>query len=112
MWWRSLLVLGMLGLRVTAVEARPPGVVKVTIESEPAGATLIRTIDDVRLGQTPLTLTRVAVPGERNYTLRLPGHREAKVSVSASFSVRVKVKLEPLPPPSPSPAPKKKPTGR
>ncbi len=80
----------------TRLQAGPPGVVKVTIESDPPGATLIRQIDLARLGQTPVTLTRVAVPGQRSYVLRLDGHEEAKLSVSGSSSVTVKVKLKPL----------------
>lgn len=57
---------------------------------------MIRLIDLARLGQTPVTLTRVAVPGQRAYLLRLDGHEEAKVLVGGSTSSTVRVKLRPL----------------
>ncbi len=92
----TLVVLATLLTGSARLQAGPPGVVKVTIESDPPGATVIRLIDLARLGQTPVTLTRVAVPGQRSYVLRLDGHEEAKLTVGGATSVKVKVKLKPL----------------
>ncbi len=73
---------GQIGLlRANGEVDRPAGLVSLAIESEPAGATVIRKRDGVRLGATPYRYEVESSRAEVAFVLKLEGYRSMSVSM-------------------------------
>lgn len=66
------------------------------IETTPAGASVLQP-DGKSLGVTPLVLSMVPLRGTVELLLRLPGHREQRVTLDGQHSAQVRESLQPLP---------------
>ncbi|HNN93239.1 MAG TPA: protein kinase [Pseudomonadota bacterium] len=94
-----------------------PVLVHWSIESEPAGAEVVRVGSDEVLGTTPFQQEREASPGSEQLKLRLAGYQESLITVPLGRDVSVDRSLAALPKPAeptpptvakPAPAPPKK----
>ncbi len=73
---------GQIGLlRANGEVDRPAGLVSLAIESEPAGATVIRKRDGVRLGTTPYRYEVERSRADVGFILNLEGYRSMSVSM-------------------------------
>lgn len=70
-------------LRANGELDRPTGLVSMSIESEPAGAQVIRKSDGVRLGVTPYRYEVEASGGKVTFVLKLEGHKSMSVPMPA-----------------------------
>jgi hypothetical protein len=71
-------------LRANGEIDRPAGLVSLSIESEPAGATVIRKRDGVRLGITPYRYEVEPADGRVSFVLQLKGHKSVVVSMPSN----------------------------
>ena len=101
----------------------PPKPVRVhwSIDSEPAGAEVVRAGSDEVLGTTPFQQEREASPGSEQLKLRLAGYQESLITVPLGRDVSVDRSLTALPKPAeptppaatkPAAAPPKKPIAK
>jgi serine/threonine-protein kinase len=75
-----------------------PRDIRLSLQTDPPGAEVLRVADGVLLGRTPWTMSRPADQGRLPVLLRLPGHQELRVDLDlAQDSERVEV-LRPVPP--------------
>jgi serine/threonine protein kinase len=73
-----------------------PATITVSIESEPAGATVIQDIDGMRIGRTPFDRRLAPVAGGTLvYILRLEGFEDTRVELAADRDDRETVALKP-----------------
>jgi hypothetical protein len=78
-------------------------IVTISVRSEPSGAVVLRAADEAWLGQTPISLTLPAAPGEVELVLRLRGYEPERVALRADSDGEIRVALRPLANPSPPP---------
>jgi hypothetical protein len=70
--------------------------VHFSIQSEPAGARVVRAADHREIGKTPWTSTQPAGTGQLILVLKLDGYAEKVVTVDQAESVRIAESLKPL----------------
>jgi serine/threonine-protein kinase len=63
---------------------KPPALVKLSIETEPAGADVFRLADGVLVGQTPLVQEVAHSKGQAVFVVKLAGYQEKRVELDAS----------------------------
>ncbi len=71
-------------LRANGEVDRPAGLVTLTLESEPTGATVVRKRDRIRLGVTPYTYEAEDEFGTIVFVLEMEGYRSTSVSMPAN----------------------------
>src|SRR5262249_38732390 len=83
-----------------------PPMVKMSIESQPSGAQVLRASDNALLGTTPFSENVVKSDEVVRYVLKLTGYVDARVELPARADAsRLVALLADPPPPGPAPAP-------
>ncbi len=89
--------------------------IKLSLDSQPAGADVYRTADGLHLGKTPLTEELTQGSGEAGYLLKMHGYRDQRVSLPITQDVTTVLTMEKTgsgskPPPTGKPPTVKPPT--
>ena len=87
---------GVRSVRKSDAAVAPTRMVHFSIQSEPAGARVVRAADHREIGKTPWTSTQPAGTGQLILVLKLDGYAEKVVTVDQAESVRIAESLKPL----------------
>jgi hypothetical protein len=93
-------------------QTQPARKVRFVLNSEPAGATVLRASDKKELGQTPWQTEQPAGSGQLVLILRRPGFADRVVTVDQSANAVIKETLEPMTAPSAPTAAAPEPRGK
>jgi hypothetical protein len=85
-----------------------PTEVSVVVNSSPPGASVYRTVDGVRLGETPYRSSYRRADGALELTLRLDGYQPEDIQLSTADDQETTVELDKLPAASKPRTPKRK----